>query len=104
MKTTWSILAVKANDGLITEAKYQAVAKNKDFEVATEGNWRFQEPKLSVAFADVTEEMIVGWIKAEAVIDGKNIIEKRLTEQLNSLDAQQTTPLPWAPQVFTPEI
>ena len=100
MKTTWKILSVKAQDGLITQAKYEAVATEKDLAVATEGTWFFREPKMTVPFAQVTEEMMVGWIKAET--DG--MIEKRLTEQLKSLAAQQETPLPWAPQVFTPKI
>jgi hypothetical protein len=53
-----------------------------------------------VPFAKVTEEMIAGWIKDET----EGIIEKRLTEQLKALAAQQDTPLPWAPQVFKPKI
>ena len=104
MKTTWSILSVQANDGLITQAKYYVVAKNKEFEVTTEGNWFFKEPKLNVEFSEVTEELIVDWVKKETTIDAKNIIETRLAEQLSSLAAQQKTPLPWMPQVFTPEI
>lgn len=100
MKITWKILSIKAQDGLITQAKYEAVATEKDLAVDTEGTWFFREPKMTVPFAKVTEEMIVGWIKDET--DG--IIEKRLTEQLKALAAQQDTPLPWAPQVFKPKI
>lgn len=104
MKTTWLILAVQATDGLITQAKYYVVAKSGDYEVATEGNWFFQEPKITVPFEKVTEDMIVKWIKSQTMVDGKNIIESRLAEQLSSLAAQQKTQLPWMPQVFTPEI
>lgn len=100
MKITWKILSIKAQDGLITQAKYEAVATEKDLAVDTEGTWFFREPKMTVPFAKVTEEMIAGWIKDET--DG--IIEKRLIEQLKALAAQQDTPLPWAPQVFKPKV
>lgn len=104
MKITWKIVSVKAQDGLITQAKYEAVATEKDLIVDTEGTWFFREPKMTVPFAEVTEEMIVGWIKAETDDNGKSIIEKRLIEQLKAVAAQQETPLPWMPQVFTPKI
>lgn len=104
MKITWKIKSIKAQDGLITQAMYEAVATEKDLTVDTEGTWFFREPKLNVPFAEVTEEMIVGWIKSETDEDGKSIIEKRLTEQLKALGQQQDIPLPWAPQVFKPKI
>lgn len=100
MKITWKIVGIKAQDGLITQAKYEAVATEKDRMVDTEGTWFFREPKMIVPFADVTEELMVDWIKAET--DG--MIEKRLIEQLKNLAVQQEITLPWAPQVFTPKI
>lgn len=105
MTTKWKILGIDSPDGeLITRARYFASVTDKDFVVETEGFWTFQEPKLSVAFADVTEDMIAAWIQAETMQDGASMIEKRLKEQLDALKKQRVTPLPWAPQVFTPEI
>ena len=102
---TWKILGIDSNDGeLITRAKYFASVADKDLIVETEGFWTFQEPKLNVPFAEVTEDMISTWIKAETMQDGASMIEKRLNEQLDALKKQRVTPLPWAPQVFTPEI
>ena len=103
MKITWSILAVKATEGLITEAKYLVTAKDGDLEVASEGNWFFRNPKLFIPFDDVTEPIVIGWIKAETMQNKTNIVELRLSEQLSSLATQQSTPLPWMPQVFTPK-
>ena len=105
MTTKWKILGIDSPDGeLITRAKYFATIADGDLVVETEGFWTFQEPKLNVAFANVTEDMIVAWIQAETMKDGANMIEKRLNEQLEALKKQRVTPLPWAPQVFTPEI
>jgi hypothetical protein len=103
--TTWKILGIDSTEkGLITQAKYFATVSDKNLVVETEGFWAFQEPKLNVAFENVTEEMIVAWIRVETMKDGANMIEKRLDEQLDALKKQRVTPLPWAPQVFTPEI
>ena len=105
MTTKWKILGIDSPDGeLITKARYFATVSDKDLVVETEGFWTFQEPKLNVAFANVTEDMIVAWVQAETMKDGASMIEKRLNEQLEALKKQRVTPLPWAPQVFTPEI
>ena len=101
----WKILSISAPDGeLITEAKYFVVAANNGLKVETEGNWFFKDPKLSVLLAEVTEEMVIGWIKQETMRDGANIVETRLQEQLAAVQKQKSTPLPWMPQVFRPEI
>ena len=96
----WKILEIKAEGELITQAKYFVSHQG----VETEGYWTFREPQLAVPFADVTEEMIVSWIQAETTENKVNMIEKRLAEQADALKKAQETPLPWMPQVFTPEI
>jgi hypothetical protein len=102
MNMTWKILGIKADGDLITQARYHVRAENQDAIVESEGNWFFREPKLTVAFDKVTEDNIVAWIKTETMVDGKNMIETRLAEQMANLE-QQDRPLPWAPQVFTPK-
>lgn len=97
---TWKILGIDAKDGLITKAKYYVTAEEGAKFIDTEGYWQFGDPILRVAFDDVTEEMIVGWIKDEAIQFGKNIVESRLMEQLDALEKTEVLP-PWVPQVFT---
>ena len=99
METTWKILSIQAKDGLITQAKYFVSAIDKDQTVETEGNWTFREPVLVVPFLEVSENMIIDWIKAETMQDGVNMIEKRLADQLGC--EIKDMPLPWLPQVFT---
>lgn len=96
----WKILGIKADGDLITQAKYFVSHQG----VETEGYWTFREPKLTVPFADVTEEMIVAWIQAETTEGKVNMIEQRLADQAAALAKECETPLPWMPQVFTPEI
>lgn len=105
MELNWKILSIKAPDGqLITQAHYFVQAIAGDQTVESEGNWSFVEPVLTVPFADVTEQMIVDWVKAETMRDGANMVESRLAEQLAAMKADRETPLPWLPQVFTPEV
>ena len=100
MNTTWKILSIKAKDGLITQAQYHARAAQDDMAVETEGTWFFKGQRLVVPFAQVPEQMIVDWIKNEC----GGVIEERMAQQLKNLAERDETPLPWMPQVFTPEI
>jgi hypothetical protein len=96
----WKITEIQAQDGLITQAKYHVSLSEDDKKVETEGYWKFCNPALVVPFDQVTEEMVVKWIQQDAIQSGKNIIESRLTEQLEALKTQKVLP-PWVPQVFT---
>jgi hypothetical protein len=95
----WSITETQAQDGLILCAKYHVTAKEDDLSVETEGYWTFDNPKLSIPFDQVTEEMIVGWIEATSMREGKCVIKSRLQEQLDA--NQKPVVAPWMPQVFT---
>lgn len=100
MKTTWKILSIKATDGLITQAQYYVCAVENDMAVETEGTWFFKDPKMVVPFENVTEQIMVDWIK----LGSDGLIQNRLSEQLKNLAEQHETPLPWMRQVFTLEI
>jgi len=89
----WSIQEVYATDGLITKVKYHCAKES----VATEGYWTFLDPKLNTPFAEVTEEMVIGWVNAEI---GEKI-SARLDEQLQT---QMPVIAPWLPQTFSPNI
>lgn len=96
----WKILEIKADGDLITAARYFCTETQNDNTVETEGWWHFAEPKLSIAFSDVTEEMVIEWV-IEAI--GEQV-KQRLDEQLATLANQKKVIAPWLPQVFTPEV
>ena len=101
----WKILGVTSDEtGLITQAHYYASVEVDDHKVETEGNWYFNEPKLTIPFDQVTEENVIDWIKEEATKNGDNSVECRLNEQLEALASQRDTVAPWMPQIFTPNI
>jgi len=101
---TWKILDIQADAELITYAKYHVAIVENGNIIETEGNWKFQGDVASIPFKDITEEIVINWIKNESFIDGKCIIESRLIEQLQNIQKQNTVVAPWLPQVFTPTI
>jgi hypothetical protein len=90
----WKILEIQADGDLITGARYFCARNGVD----TEGWWQFAEPVLKTPFADVTEEMVIGWITRDIGAQ----VEARLDEQ--AAVTQKTVVAPWLPQVFTPSI
>ena len=54
----------------------------------------------ALPISEVTEEMILTWVQDEI----GEAVEGRLAEQMAALKNQRVTPLPWMPQVFTPEL
>jgi len=104
MNYQWKILEVFAQDEIIIGARYHLVGTEDDLSVETEGNWFFDCPTAKVPFLEVTEEMIIGWIEADAVKDGDNHIKKGVENQIKALKSHKPVPAPWMPQVFKPEI
>ena len=93
MSYIWKITDVHADGELITKAKYFCALDN----IETEGYCVFDDPKLTVPFAEVTEEMVIDWVKSKL----GEIVEKRLAEQ--QTDSKPVV-APWMPQVFTPTL
>jgi hypothetical protein len=89
----WKILEIYADGELITHVRYYAEKNSVD----TEGYCYLTEPKLVVAYADVTEEMVTEWVKAEI---GEQV-EARLDAQLGVKSSQKLAP--WQ-KTFTIEV
>lgn len=100
----WKILDIAADGELITNAKYHAVLTEDSNIIETEGNWTFSDKILKMSFSEITEEMVIDWIKNESMQDGQNIIEAQLIKQLDALKKQNVAVAPWMPQMFTPRI
>jgi len=104
MEFKWQILELSAEGELIIHAKYHLSLTDGTNTVDTEGNWYFTNPVLSTPLAEVTEEMVAGWIENDAMRDGANVIKSRLEEQLALLEKSKSIVPPWKPQVFTPKL
>lgn len=89
----WKILEIHANGELITHVRYYAEKKGVD----TEGYCYLIEPKMTIPYSDVTEEMVIGWVQAQI----GDQIESRLNEQLSVKYTQKIAP--WE-KTFTVEV
>ena len=98
MSYNWKIIEVHADGETITKAKYYCVLIDGDQTVETEGYCTFNDPKINVPFAEVTEEIMIGWVETEL----GEIVKTRLAEQLQEKSKPVTAP--WLPQIFTPNI
>ena len=87
------ILEVHADGDLITHVRYYAEKNGVD----TEGYCYLVEPKLTIPFSDVTEDMVIGWVQAQI----GDQIEARLDQQLSVKSTQKT--VPWQ-KTFTVEV
>lgn len=91
----WKIDRIVTDGPNLVEAHYRCTAADANGAVSTEGNWRFRDTK---SMTDVTEEMIAGWIEAEAVVDGVCTIKRDLERQLSPTEVAETPP--WIPKTF----
>ena len=91
MTYEWKILEVKADDGLITEAKYFVSSGL----VSTEGYWKFKNPVMNKPFDEVTQQDIISWVDHESA----HAITDRLDEQAVTVEKVD---LPWMKNAFRP--
>jgi len=97
---TWAIanLERETEDGFVFTAHYTVSAADGTYSAGAYGSIGFERPENLVPFADLTEDLVVGWVKEALGGDEKVAeIEAALQSQIN----QQRTPTkasgkPWA--------
>jgi hypothetical protein len=103
---TWSIIQlIQINDGTgtICEVDYQINSTEDSFKVDGGGRVRLNTENIEnfVSYNDLTEEIVVNWVKETLGNDEVNLIESNFAnwiEQIKNPPAPLviTTPLPWA--------
>jgi len=97
---TWAIanLEREIDDGFVFSGHYTVSAADGTYSAGAYGSIGFERPENLVPFADLTEDLVVGWVKEALGGDEKVAeIESALQEQID----QQRTPTkasgtPWA--------
>jgi len=96
---TWKIaqLERETTDGYVYTAHYTVDANDGTYSAGAYGSVGFERPETLVPFADLTEEMVVGWVKAAIGGDDKVAeVEAALQAQLNEQKAPtKATGTPW---------
>lgn len=97
---TWTInqLDRETADGYVFTAHYSVNAADDTYSSGAYGSIGFERPDTLIPFSDLTEELVIGWVKEKIGGDEKvQEIEAALQAQLD----EQRTPtkasgLPWS--------
>ena len=103
---TWSVLDMKrdAATGGVKEVRWQCVAQADSGESAVEAGKYTCEPDPDaadfVAYEDLTEAIVLGWVKDDLGADAVTEIETNREGKVQAQIARKTaeaTGMPWAP-------
>ena len=97
MSLKWTITELNAVDGVIKSVKYLAELSENNQKVESEGYWYFDQNDGN-PLESLTEDQVIEWVRQATMKDGQNMVEQRLTEQMNAL--AKPVNLPWKPAVF----
>ena len=100
--TTWNIASLdrETADGYVFTAHYTINAADETYKSGAYGSIGFERPDTLVPFSDLTEETVLGWVKAKLNEEDENTvsnIEASLQTQLDEQAAPtKASGLPWS--------
>jgi hypothetical protein len=95
---TWRIanLERETADGFVMTAHYTVTAEDGTYSSGAYGSLGFERPDKLIPFADLTEELVIGWVQdafgAEKVTEILAALQAQLDEQHHPSKASGT---PW---------
>ena len=84
---TWKIanLERETADGFVMTAHYTVTAEDGTYNSGAYGSLGFERPNKLIPYADLTEDMVIGWVKdafgAEKVAEIEAALQSQLDEQ-----------------------
>ena len=95
---TWKITQLEREtaDGYVFVAHYTVEASDETYKAGAYGSIGFERPETLIPYADLTEEIVVGWVKDKLTAEKVTEVETALQAQLD----EQKTPtkasgMPW---------
>jgi hypothetical protein len=95
---TWHIanLERETADGFVLAAHYTVTAEDGTYSSGAYGSLGFERPDKLIPYADLTEQMVIGWVKdafgAEKVTEIEAALQAQLDEQRHPSKASG---MPW---------
>ena len=96
---TWKIAQLdrETADGYVFTAHYTVEASDETYKAGAYGSIGFERPETLTPYADLTEEVVIGWVKdqltAEKVTEVEAALQAQLDEQAAPTKASGT---PWS--------
>ena len=65
---TWNINAMKrrSSDNMVYQVVYKVIANRGEYKTSKNGSIRLRESSSPIAFASLTEEQVIEWVKARS--------------------------------------
>ena len=96
---TWAIanLERETADGFVYTAHYTLNAEDGTYSAGAYGSLGLERPDNLIPFDDLTEEMVVGWVKEKLGAEKVDEVEAALQAQLDEKHAPtKAAGVPWA--------
>ena len=100
--TTWNITQLdrETADGYVFTAHFTVNASDNSYKSGVYGSVGFEKPDTLVPFADLTEETVVGWVKAKLNEENEDTVSNIEASLQTQLDVQaaptKASGLPWS--------
>jgi len=98
MSYTWNVIKCwrRTTDGMIYKVEYKVIGTKGDLKVSAMDQMRFRESDSPIAYASVTEENIVSWIKTKLGSTRENNIYAFLVKEMSDRESAATSSgVPW---------
>ena len=101
LKTTWSIENLKRqlSDGYVEVVAYRVDGEDGTYKYGAYGDVNLDKPDTLVPYADLTEETVIGWVKAKLDADNAGSVDRIETAIKDGVNEQKTpttgTGKPW---------
>ena len=107
---TWAVTAlytetIAGEQNYVVIANYEVVGVDGDYTASLSNMARFSTESITpfIPYADLTNEIVIGWIQDELGVDGVSNLEAciqgQINSQINPPVTPQNTPLPWVTPV-----
>jgi len=103
---TWAVTAlytqtIADEQDYVVIANYEVIGVDGSHTASLSNNARFSTESVStfIPYADLTNDIVIGWIQEELGVDGvanlEACIQGQIDSQINPPIVPQNTPLPW---------
>ena len=107
---TWNVTAlytetIDGEQNYVVIANYEVTGVDGTYTTSLSNIARFSTESVEtfVPYADLTNDIVIGWIQQELGVDGVSNLEAciqgQIDSQINPPTTPQNTPLPWAAPV-----
>jgi len=98
---TWSVNTLERElaDGYVNKVIYRVDGEDGTYKFRATGSVELPKPETLVPYADLTEEVVLGWVKAKLDADNADTVANIETAVENGVNIQKTpthgTGVPW---------